>query len=260
MAAVDEESFVTRFNLPPKLDEEPPVSGSSYTVRSPYWPKVLPGIAGERPAADDEADYYPDGGFVRAQQGGEDSWIALDLRQRAILNRYVRLGEQSALPAEPGILEVLRAAAASGETVGVAVAGRQLTEAESLKLWQSLDGIPVRPQPEVPDATPVPPPPMLRTGAWLTFTLPEGRDVQLLFVDATAIVVDFRAEQFYPVPQRWLEAIIGPDGNLIEGPSRAQEVPQDENRDSAFWWALMAASGIALLSTAIYLRRRLPQK
>src|SRR5712691_12015378 len=81
---IDESALSRRVNSPPKLEKEPATNGPSYKVDSPYWATVLPRTKKE-PPAEREADYFPDGGFVRAGQGGKDAWVVLDLRQRAII-------------------------------------------------------------------------------------------------------------------------------------------------------------------------------
>lgn len=256
MARVDEDAFMRRLSAPPRLERPPPASGPSYRVRSDYWPQVLPGRPGVRPPAEMEAAYYPETGLVRARQGEQDVWLALDQWQRAILDRYAALGEKGLLSEGPGIVDVLRAAAQSGEPIQVNAAGRGLTEAEAAKLWQSLDGISGRPFSIATDTGLSIPAEVPGSGTWLTFSLPEGRSIRLLFVEASGVLLDYTGERFYAVPSRWLEQVLGGEGNVAGDSLRPLQVPQDEGTGSAAWWVVMLAGGIALLGGAIYARRR----
>ena len=255
LAQVDETALYQRVSLPPRLDDPPTASGPSYTVKSPYWPKVLPGNGKDRPRALDEAAYFPQGGLVRADQGGKDSWIVLDLRQRAILDRYIRLGEKGLISGDTSVVQVLVAASASGEAVGVTVGSTALSATESSKLLDSLKGL--TPSPKLgPGALLAVPPSQPPAGsAWMTFTLPEGREVRLLYTAASRTLVDYDAQNHYPIPSEWLESVLGPQYAPGSPALLAGAVPQEKGPGSPVWWLVMLGGGIALLTAGVYLSR-----
>jgi hypothetical protein len=251
--AVDETALFQRINFPPKLDDAPAVTGPSYALTSPYWPKVLPGNGKDRLPAGQAATYYPQGGFVKARQGADDVWLALDLRQRAIIQRYVSLGEQRLLPPEPGVIDVLRAAAAlRGEDIGVQAGGRELSSVQAGGLWSSLAG--VAPMPLA--ATQAPPSTVPANDAWLVFTLAEGRDLRLYYDSTANQIVDYAGQQSYPVPRAWLPLILGPDAQSASMSYAPLAVPREKGQGSPAWWVLMVAGGAASLTLAVVLRRR----
>ncbi len=241
LAPVDEDAFVRRINVPPKLDNAPEVSGPTYALRSPYWAQVLPGREGVRPAADETATYYRDSGYVKARQGNEDSWLALDLRQRAIIERYLRLGENGLISREPGILEVLRADAVSGSAVAVAVDKMTLSDAQAAALWDALSRnskplfLDPRRQPQ-------------DTQTWLTFTLPEGRSVTVSYSGSPGRLIDFLGSEEYAVSPPLGQAIAAVAGLPLA-------VPQEPGTGSKVWWLVMIGGGAVLLALAVYMRR-----
>src|SRR3712207_4504444 len=74
LAPADADAFQRRINTPPELDNAPRTSGPSYTITSTYWDKVLRGERDDREPAEADAVYYPQGGYVKARQGGKDVW------------------------------------------------------------------------------------------------------------------------------------------------------------------------------------------
>ncbi len=252
LTTVDETALFQRINFPPKLDNAPAVSGPAYSLTSPYWPKVLPGNGKDRPPADQTAAYYPQGGFVKARQSGGDVWLALDLRQRAIIERYVSLGEQRLLPPEPGVIDVLRAAASRGEDIGVQAGGRELSVAQAGGLWSSLAGVVPKPL----SAIQAPPTTVAANDAWLVFTLAEGRDVRVYYDSAANQLVDYAGQQSYAVPSAWLPKVLGPDPQTGSTSYAPLSVPREKGAGSPIWWLLMIAGGAASLGLAVVLRRR----
>ncbi|HEY7371264.1 MAG TPA: hypothetical protein VIF57_03730 [Polyangia bacterium] len=255
LTPVDEAALFQRINLPPKLDDAPEVSGKSYTVKSPYWPKVLPGNGKDRPAASDEAAYYPEGGFVRASQGGKDAWIVLDLRQRAILDRYVSLGEKHLISADPSQLDILRDAAATGDDVGVTAGARNFGATEAGKLWTALEGVNPRSFPAPGGAPATPDAGMPADATWITFLLPEGRDARLLYVPGADVLVDYVAQQYYPVPKNLLTLALGADGASGSAAVASVAVPQEKPPGSHAWWFIMLGGGVVLIAAALFLGR-----
>src|SRR5215510_11139478 len=122
LSPLDEQAFFQRIGPLPKLDDEPSTTGKSYTVTSPYWDIALRGDDKDAKPAEADAQYFPDGGYVLAKQGGEDAWVVIDLRQRAVLDRYIRFsseGAPSLSTTEPGTIDVMRIASARGEEIGI---------------------------------------------------------------------------------------------------------------------------------------------
>lgn len=256
LSAVDEQDFFRRINLPPILDNQPQLTGPSYVVASPYWDAVVREGRDERPGVEAAALYYPQGGFVRARQEGRDVWLVIDLRQRAILDRYIRLGLTGALSQSPGVFEVLRAAAAQGEPISIHVGERELTAAETVLFWQAsidINLVPVdrrgTPQLGIPSSG--------GERVWLTFTLPEGRSVQLLHHFGTPLLLTRNSEELYSAPRLWLQPVIGeaarPGSSFFVG---AAEVPQQDPPGSLLWWPLMLGAGALSTCIALMLKRR----
>lgn len=249
--AIDEDAFFRRINVPPKLNEAPVTAGKSYTLTSPYWDIVLRGDRSDKASAEADAHYFPDGGFIRARQNGTDVWLALDLRQRAIIDRYTRLGEARALPPEPGELEILTAAARRGERIGVQVSDLVLTDEETARFWVAAGG-------QRPAAAPAPLPerPVSGTTHWILITLPEGRTVQFLYSAGSGTLVDSLGTEFYAVPPGWLVPVLGPPAGPDFEP-RATDVPQDKGRGSPLWWLAAGSGGMALIGAGVWLQRRI---
>ena len=246
LAPVDEDAFFRRIDLPPRLDQAPRPAGPAYTLASSYWDTVLRDDGGGGPPADAEALYYPDGGFVRARQAGADVWLLLEERQRAILDRYIRLARAGLLSAEPGVLQVLAAAAGRGELISVQAGGTMLTEAQTRAFW---DAVAAGPAPAF--LSDQKPPGVATGGFWLVFTLPEGRAVQLLYSPApdSSLIDSLGGERYAVTPL--LHAAI-----RAVGASPTLEIEQQEPRGSDLWWPVMLGAGLALLGAAWWLRRR----
>jgi len=252
LAPADEDALFRRLDAPPRLDAMPATAGIAYTVTSSYWDATLRGEDQDGPSVAAEAVYYPRGGYVRARQDGDDVWLVLDLRQRAILDRYIRLA--AVLPEQPGVFDVLRAAVAAGEPIGVQVGAVPLDNSQTASFWDASRDIPLR-----RDLMQEPPAPLPASGpptVWVTFTLAEGRSVQLLWVSVTGVLLDPYGE-VYTVPRRWLEPVLGaaavpgPDFNLA--PS---QIEQQQGRGSDLWWPILVGLGLVLLGAAWWLRRR----
>lgn len=248
LAAADEDAFLRRINLPPKLDDPPATAGTGYAVESPYWVEVL--SVNGKAAAETRAVYYPNGGFVNARQGGEDVWLVLDLRQRALLDRYIRLARLGRLSASPGMLEVLGAAAVD-EVIGIDIGSRSLDEAERAAFWRGAAGLrpsaSVAGRPGVSGGRP--------EGLWIVFSLPEGRSVQALYYETggVAYLTDSTLSEIYALPNRWLEPVLGEGGASGLGLTR---VPQASGSGSKLWWVVLAGGGGACLALAAWLRAR----
>src|SRR5215212_1487297 len=135
LAVSDDYAFFRRINLPPKLDDTPKVTGQSYEITSRYWDDVVRGWDSSAGSGADSATYYPEGGFVRAKQGSDDVWLVIDLRQRAILDRYIRLAQKNTLPAIPTLQEVI-AASQRDEKISVTIGSRQLKPDELTAFWK----------------------------------------------------------------------------------------------------------------------------
>jgi hypothetical protein len=258
LAAADTADFQRRTDSPPTLDNTPATSGLSYTLSTGYWDRLLRENKDDKPPIQNDAAYYPQGGFVHARQGGKDVWFVIDLKQQAIVNRYVRVGAQ--LSETPGVLEVLREAALAGEPIEVQVGPRLLDESQRAQFWQVAKAATSRPDilAQTTQGTVTPPKDTNRaTSTWLVFNLPEARSVRLYYNVPTGVLFDETGTELYPVPARWLVPILGPDAapgsSFSLGP---EEVPQQKGRGSPVWWFVMLGAGFACLAAALWWQRR----
>jgi hypothetical protein len=255
MTQADADAFTRRLNRPPRFEEPPPVIPDLfYKVTSPYWATALISTRVERPPAEDEAFYYPEGGYVRARQGGEDVWIVIDLRQQASLNRYIRLVRDQGLEGVPGTLQVLVAAARS-EPIAVTIGARTLNDAETRVFWSVADGL----RPSASVARPEDREALLANpdNVWLTFTLPEGRSIEMRYwFDGR--LVDPELTEFYGVPPGWLRPVLGADAPVPGRPfgNGAAQIEQQPGRGSPLWWVVMLGGGAACLAAAFWSQRR----
>lgn len=254
----DHDDFVRRLDLPPLFENPPAVGGPAFTVVSPYWDEAIRAGRVNREPVDNAATYYSDSGYVLAKQDGRDVWTALDTRQRAILDRYVRLG--AVLPANPTALDLLRISAAEDETVGINIGGVALTPEQRTAFWNAAAGL----QPTAID----PPTPIdfagLAAGSeyntWIIFTLPEARTVQMLYSVVTGIVME-AAEvaldgTMYPVQRDWLVPVLGDVARIGETYGlQPLEIPQQEGSGSMLWWIVGLAAGLGAIAVSVYLQR-----
>src|SRR5688572_1493922 len=77
LALSDHDAFMRRLDLPPLLDNEPELRGRSYTITSPYWDVGVRAGDNTQFLVEEDATYYPDGGFVKTMQNTEIVWTAL---------------------------------------------------------------------------------------------------------------------------------------------------------------------------------------
>ena len=251
VAPADADAFTRRINRPPLLDNPPVASAPSYTVTTAYWNDAVREDDAE-PMVAEEAEYFPVGGFVRARQGDADAWIVLDLRQRALLNRYIRYATETPRPnlvnPEPGaLLVVFLKAFGVGEPVGIEAGSRRFTPEEARSFWESvaphldpLRGPPVflePPQPPEPTAT----------GYWVTFTLPEGRSLIYYLDPPAGTLTDSLGTESYDIST-------AAGGGIPESVSTLR-IEQEDPAGSALWWLLAALGGAFLLGLVAWTRR-----
>jgi hypothetical protein len=252
--AADEDAFRRRINYPPVYERSTPEpEGASYTLTSSYWEPVVQSERRNWEPVEAEALYYPESGLVMARQDGEDVWLTLGVRQRAIIDRYIRLGEAGRLGPEPGLLDVVRAAA-EDELVGVQVGGKLLDTREVAIFWHTVGPAEQRtnggeehqlgisryilsPRPD---------------DIWVIFTLPEGRALSLVYESQAGRFLDVFEPDSYVMSANALENALG-NGEAF----RPLEVPQQASRGSPVWWFVMVGGGLGMLATAVWLRRRL---
>jgi hypothetical protein len=250
MAPVDADAFQRRLNQPPRFELPPTVGGISYAVETEYWDDTVR-EDDQSPRAESVATYYAESGVVRVRQGAEDAWIVVDLRQRALLDRYIRLTNGGAIEPRPGILEVLTAAAASEETA-VQIGSRVLSPTEEAAFWRISSGLKPANLARRADQE------ELRAGpnsAWIIVTLPEGHAVEMLYTFANGTLIDSLGEQVYAVPRNWLEPVIGDyDGATLA--SLGSSISSDDPKGGWYWWPLMVGGGIACLAAAVMLNNR----
>lgn len=248
LATADEDAFFRRINPPPVLEQTPSPRGTRYSITSAYWDQARRLTDPDAEAIDPRADYFPGEGLVRLSEGGEDVWIVLNLRQREIIDRYIRLARERLIGPEPGAFDLIRAAALS-EPVAVMIANHTLTEDEARRFWSA--AAPVELRRDLVRGTPEPPwPPAGPTISWIAFTYPDGRSVEMLYSSVTGVLADRFATEVYPVPQRWLEPVLG-----AAAPTAAQ-IEEDEDKGTSPLWVVLAVGGVICLVAAFWLSRR----
>src|SRR3954447_11356002 len=201
LAVTDDYAFFRRINLPPKLDDTPKVTGPSYEITSRYWDDVVRGWDSTAGAGADSATYYPEGGFVHAKQGSDDVWLVIDLRQRAILDRYIRLAQKNTLPAIPTLQEVI-AASQRDETISVTIGSRQLKPDELPAFWKEF----ARPVTRTDGGGTTP---KGSGGLLIAFGVEEGRPVHLFYDTKGQGLIDDLHTEALTVPDDWLSSVLG---------------------------------------------------
>jgi hypothetical protein len=249
LAVTDDYAFFRRINLPPKLDNKPDLSGPSYEITSRYWDDVVRGWDSNAGSGADSATYYPQGGFVHARQDGEDVWLVIDLRQQAILNRYIRLAQQNTLPAIPTLQEVI-SASQRDEKISVTIGSRQLKGSELANFWREF----ARPMTRTDGGGTTP---RGSNGLWIAFGLEEGRTVHLFYDLKGHRLIDDLGIEALTVPNDWLASVLGsplaPTSPLVA----PLAIPQDEPRGGRVWWLIMVGSGVFFLAAAFYAHKKL---
>jgi hypothetical protein len=250
LAPIDADAFQRRLNQPPRFKVPPTVEGISYAVETEYWDDAVR-EDDQSPRAENVATYYPESGFVRVRQGAEDAWIVIDLRQRAMLDRYIRLAKGGEIEPQSGFLAVLTAASGSEET-SVQIGSRVLPPAEEQAFWRVSSGL--KPlDAGLPDGAA---PNTGSNSAWIIVTLPEGHAVEMLYSYASGTLVDGLGEEVYAVPRDWLRPVIGDyDGATLASLS-ASSIERDDPPGGWYWWPLMIGGGVACLVAAILADRR----
>ena len=245
LARADADAFVRRLSAPPVLDETPELRGTAYKIASTYWDDLLRNGRDDRGAAELEALYYEDGGYVGAKQDGREVWMVLDLRQRAIIDRYLALTRAGTLRDQPGVLEVLVVAARS-EIIGVEIGGVPLTDEQRRSFWSlMLVG---------PRATHMDPPqvPLGARGVWMVFQLEEGRSLQVFYERQAGLFIDSFGAEMYSVSTP-LAALI--DG-IVPRTTTGLAIEQQRSTGSYVWWVIAGGAGLACLGIAYWLSQR----
>jgi hypothetical protein len=253
LAPADANAFQRRLNQPPTLETTPPAAAPAYTVATLYWDEAVREDNVDEPPVDEEAQYFPGGGYVRAEQDGEEVWLVLDLRQRAILDHYIDYGSRQRLPDDPerqqavlnpsALLVVFLAYYGIGETIGIQVGDRTLGPVE-------IDGFLASVAPHLifqltfPD--PPQPPETDGSGYWVTFTLPEGRTLAYyLDLDARTLTDALGTETF---------DLSDAAGGGIPEFAETLHVEQEAPAGSQLWWLFGIGGGVALLALALLLQ------
>jgi hypothetical protein len=255
LAPADADAFQRRLNQPPKLETPPDAGGPSYTVTTAYW-DVAVREEDDDPAVDHAAEYFPRGGFVRTRQDGEDVWLVIDLRQRAILDHYILYATTQRLPQDASLKQAMLHPSAllvmflayygQGEPVSIDIGDRLLAASETDAFLASVAPNLIfqltfldPPQPPDHDAS---------AGYWVTITLPEGRSLRYFYNTSTLTLTDALGTETFD-----LKAAAG--GGIPESAAIAR-IDQQEPAGSLLWWPVMIGGGVSLLAVAIWLQRR----
>ncbi len=254
LSVVDEDAFVRRLDSPPILSNPPEPTGTVYTVTSPYWGAVLRDAGGVVATGELEASYFPVLGHVRVQNPGEEFWLVINQRQRAILDRYIALTAAGLLVNRPGILDVL-VEASKFELITVQIGDRFLDETETAEFWQVARGLPRLSSSQMLASV------VLEddeSRLWIIFNLPEGRAVQMSYSVAPGLLTDSLGAEAYRVPGDWLVNVLGADAPRPGEPSNigGRAIEQDTRPGSPLWWLVMVGGGVSAIGAAIWLRRR----
>ncbi len=257
LAPVDADAFQRRVNRPPHLTDTPSPAGPSFTVTTLYWQlSFLPDTdKGESKSSSVSSDaiYYPDGGYVLEHVDGHDAWTVIDLRQRAILDRYIRVTHDGLAGENPDVLQVL-SAFSKDEPLGVQIGTRSLSTAEASTFWSLVSSLKPLDLPPNPDfAPPDKPRPVI---LWITITTPDGQAIQLLNATVTGTLVEPLAQTVYPVSQNWLAPIIGPYDPTTIGTTLTALVKQNKPAGSQLWWPVMIGGGLLAIGLAVWWQRR----
>jgi hypothetical protein len=247
LSRTDEDDFRRRLGLPPLLEVVPAVDRDFYIVTSGYWDEAIRAGQQDELAVETTAHYFEDEGLVRARQGNDDVWLVLDLRQRAILNRYLRLARLGRLSERPGALSVL-AQAWRSEEISVEVEGDLLTP---LQKNIFLTGVNLGEAPSFP-AEPIKM--TERRGVWIVFGLQEGRSVRIFYDPDTQEFLDAYGTEVYKVHEQTVLAIAA-----ANTPGRGPVIEEDKGRGSPVWWLIMLVAGAVGLAIAALARRRVEE-
>jgi hypothetical protein len=240
MAPADADAFQRRLNRPSLVPPPLPAAGPWVGIDTPYWDAALR-ESPDDPQASLGGAYYPQLGLVQTTRENRDAWLLLDQRQRAILDRYIRLGRAGAIGTRPSALQVL-AAAAEDETLSVELAGRLLTEAEARSFWERLRTVETRPSFAGGR-------PHREGGYWLVITLPEGRALSYHYDPAAGSLTDSLGTESHDVSALGL-----PHTPPAEPPS----IRHGSRPGSLLWWPVMLGGGLGLLALAVWTRGRIP--
>jgi hypothetical protein len=255
LAPIDADAFQRRLNQPPRFKVPPMAEGISYSVETEYWDDAVR-EDDKSPRAESAATYYPESGFVRVRQGAEDAWIVIDLRQRALLDRYIQLAKGGEIEPQSGFLAVLTAASASEET-SVQIGSRVLTPAEEQAFWRVSSGLRPLDTSRLPDGAA---PNAGSNSAWIIVTLPEGHAVEMLYTYASGTLIDGLGEEVYAVPSDWLRPVIGDyDGATLASLS-SSSIERNDPPGGWYWWLLLVGGGLACLVAAFWADRRLASR
>jgi len=258
LAPADADAFQRRLNQPPLLEDPPDAGGASYTVTTAYWDAAVR-EKDDEPLVEDAAEYFPQGGFVRTRQDGEDVWLVIDLRQRAILDHYILYATTQRLPQDASLRQAMLHPSAllvmflayygQGEPISIDVGDRLLAASEADALLSSIAPNLIfqltfldPPQAPASDAS---------SGYWVTITLAEGRSLQYFYNTSTLTLTDALGTETFD-----LRAAGG--GGILESAEIAR-IEQQDPVGSWVWWPVMVGGGVALLAFAIWLRKLMPR-
>lgn len=245
---------------PNLLVEAPASLGPGYDVLSWYWGTLQPGT-------DDVATYYPERGILRLTTYYREAWYQLDSERQAILNRYVTLGQAGLLPPQPMILDLLGVSYQhGGERISIEVGGAPLEPggAEERLFWREAAVTTGGSEDMLERGWKF----SARDNFYVTFFLPERREISLLYIRDAGYLVDmsviYAAGNIVPVQAskasprlRALLELVGPAPTASV--SAADERSVGSRGTLSVWAVIFMALGgaIALGSSAALFSRTL---
>ena len=247
LAPADADAFRRRINQLPRLEDPPEVSGPRYVLTTSYWAFAVRLEDDEDPLdVMVRADYYPEGGVVRAtlelaQSDTRDVWMVLSLRQRTILDRYIRLAEEGLIGEEPSTLAVL-AAAMETEVLGVQAGDEIVPQETAQGLFAALNAANPAPHLEERD-----PPFLTEDGFWLIVNLTEGRTHRYYYAEG-------RLTEGLGTERYNASSVLDQMTSLA--PVSKPAIVQDSPAGSLLWWPAVLGGGLAAIALAVWLRRR----
>jgi hypothetical protein len=142
--------------------------------------------------------------------------------------------------------------ASSDEAIAIDIGSHSLTESERAAFWKVFS----QPLEKVNSAGPKP---RTTDGVWITFNLPEGRQLQFFYDVSAGRLIDGFGGDALVTPRDWLQPVLGANAPKPGAPGlvAAKQVPQNGSTGAAWWWVVMIGGGLGCIGAAVWMRRKL---